>query len=179
MAHKHTQAQIDAVVNQWRGKLAVEKTVAEYDGPKWSKYQRFRLVGGTIFHIATDTLKLTITPPDAKAEAKRAAKAEAGQGEGGESIMFETVQVLRTDIAALCPQCRSPRFTFVRLSRSGMVCVPCAEKPLPKVTLADVEHPTRSLETVFRHGSPVVCTSCEKERTVFSRLSGLCVACTK
>ena len=33
--------------------------------------------GGFIFHIATDTLKLTITPPDAKLEAKRAAKAEA------------------------------------------------------------------------------------------------------
>ena len=33
--------------------------------------------GGFIFHIGTDTLKLTITPPDAKLEAKRAAKAEA------------------------------------------------------------------------------------------------------
>ncbi len=77
MAHKHTQAQIDAVINQWRGKHAVEKMVAEYDGSKWSKYQRYRMAGGFIFHIATDTLKLTITPPDAKLEAKRAAKAEA------------------------------------------------------------------------------------------------------
>ena len=32
MAHKHTQAQIDAVINQWRGKHAVEKMIAEYDG---------------------------------------------------------------------------------------------------------------------------------------------------
>jgi hypothetical protein len=42
MAHKHTQKEIDAVLNQWRGKHAVEKMVAEYDGPKWSKYQRYR-----------------------------------------------------------------------------------------------------------------------------------------
>ena len=77
MAHKHTQAQIDAVINQWRGKRAVEKMIGEYDGSKWSRYQRFRLEGGTIFHIATDTLKLTISPPDTKLEAKRAAKAEA------------------------------------------------------------------------------------------------------
>src|SRR5208282_1232057 len=77
MAHKHTQAQIDAVINQWRGKHAVEKIIAEYDGSKWSKYQRYRMEGGFIFHIATDTLKLTITPPDAKLEAKRAAKVEA------------------------------------------------------------------------------------------------------
>lgn len=75
MAHKHTQAQIDEVINKWRGKHAVEKMVAEYDGPKWSKYQRYRLAGGTIFHISTDSLKLTITPPDSKVEAKRAAKA--------------------------------------------------------------------------------------------------------
>lgn len=75
MAHKHTQAQIDAVINQWRGKLAVEKKIAEYDGSKWSKYQRYRMAGGTIFHIATDSLKLTITPPDAKLEGKRAARA--------------------------------------------------------------------------------------------------------
>lgn len=77
MAHKHTQAQIDALINQWRGKLAVEKMVGEYDGPKWSKYQRYRMEGGFIFHIATDTLKLTITPPDAKLEAKRATKEAA------------------------------------------------------------------------------------------------------
>jgi hypothetical protein len=77
MAHKHTQSQIDAVINMWRGKHAVEKMIAEYDGSKWSKYQRYRMEGGFIFHIATDTLKLTITPPDAKLEAKRAAKAEA------------------------------------------------------------------------------------------------------
>ena len=70
MAHKHTQAQIDAVINKWRGKHAVEKMIAEYDGSKWSKYQRYRLEGGFIFHIGTDTLKLTITPPDAKLEAK-------------------------------------------------------------------------------------------------------------
>jgi hypothetical protein len=68
MAHKHTQKEIDAVINSWRGKHAVERMIAEYDGPKWSKYQRYRLEGGTIFHIATDTLKLTITPPDAKAK---------------------------------------------------------------------------------------------------------------
>lgn len=77
MAHKHTQKQTDEVINLWRGKHAVERMVGEYDGPKWSKYQRYRLEGGTIFHISTDTLKLTITPPDAKAEAKRKAKAEA------------------------------------------------------------------------------------------------------
>ena len=77
MAHKHTQAQIDAVINRWRGKYAVEKMIAEYDGSKWSKYQRYRMNGGFIFNIATDTLKLTITPPDAKLEAKRAAKSEA------------------------------------------------------------------------------------------------------
>ncbi len=77
MAHKHTQAQIDAVINMWRGKHAVEKMIAEYDGSKWSKYQRYRMEGGFIFHIATDTLKLTITPPGAKLEAKRVAKAEA------------------------------------------------------------------------------------------------------
>jgi hypothetical protein len=75
MAHKHTQAQIDAVINQWRGKLAVEKKVGEYNGPKWSKYQRYRMAGGTIFHIATDSLKLTISLPDAKVEARRAVKA--------------------------------------------------------------------------------------------------------
>jgi hypothetical protein len=85
MAHKHTQKEIDAVLNQWRGKHAVEKMVAEYDGPKWSKYQRYRMVGGFIFHIATDTLKLTITPPDAKAEAKRAAKAEAKLAKAAEA----------------------------------------------------------------------------------------------
>ena len=66
MAHKHTQAEIDSVINKWRGKYAVEKMIAEYDGPKWSKYQRFRVGGGAIFHIATDTLKLTITSPDVK-----------------------------------------------------------------------------------------------------------------
>jgi hypothetical protein len=77
MAHKHTQTQVDTLINQWRGKLAVEKMIGEYDGPKWSKYQRYRLSGGTIFHVSTDTLKLTITPPDSKAEAKRAAKLEA------------------------------------------------------------------------------------------------------
>ena len=75
MAHKHTQAQIDEVINKWRGKHAVEKMIAEYDGAKWPRYQRYRFAGGTIFHIATDTLKLTITPPDSKVEAKRAAKA--------------------------------------------------------------------------------------------------------
>ncbi len=32
MAHKHTQAQIDEVINKWRGKHAVEKMIAEYDG---------------------------------------------------------------------------------------------------------------------------------------------------
>jgi len=77
MAHKHTQAQIDEVINAWRGKHAVEKMIGEYDGPKWSKYQRYWLEGGTIFHISTDSLKLTITPPDEKAEARRAAKEEA------------------------------------------------------------------------------------------------------
>jgi len=71
MAHKHTQAEIDSVINQWRGKHAVEKMIAEYDGSKWSKYQRFRLQGGAIFHVATDTLKLTITPPYAVNGAKR------------------------------------------------------------------------------------------------------------
>jgi hypothetical protein len=76
MAHKHTQAQIDEVINKWRGKHAVEKMIAEYDGPKWSKYQRYRLAGGIVFHISTDTLKLTISPADAKVEAKRAKKSE-------------------------------------------------------------------------------------------------------
>lgn len=79
MAHKHTQAEVDSVINKWRGKHAVEKMIAEYDGPKWSKYQRFRLEGGTIFHIATDTLKLTITPPGGKAEAKRKSREKASR----------------------------------------------------------------------------------------------------
>jgi hypothetical protein len=70
MAHKHTQAEIDSVINKWRGKHAVEKMVAEYDGSKWSRHQRFRLEGGTIFHIATDTLKLTITPAKFKGTTK-------------------------------------------------------------------------------------------------------------
>jgi len=77
MAHKHTQNQIDEVINKWRGKHAVEKMIGEYDGSKWARYQRYRLDGGTIFHISTDTLKLTITPPDAKVETKRKAKEEA------------------------------------------------------------------------------------------------------
>jgi hypothetical protein len=76
MAHKHTQKQIDEVINTWRGKHAVEKMIGEYDGQKWPRYQRYRLEGGTIFHISTESLKLTITPPDAKFEAKRKAKAE-------------------------------------------------------------------------------------------------------
>jgi len=77
MAHKHTQNQIDEVINKWRGRHAVDKMIGEYDGSKWARYQRYRLEGGTIFHISTDTLKLTITPPDQKAEAKRKAKEEA------------------------------------------------------------------------------------------------------
>ena len=85
MAHKHTQAQIDAVINKWRGKHAVEKMIAEYDESKWSKYQRYRMDGGFIFHIATDTLKLTITPPDPKLEAKRAVKAEAKLGKAAKA----------------------------------------------------------------------------------------------
>jgi hypothetical protein len=76
MGHKHTQNQIDEVINKWRGKVPVEKMIGEYDGTKWARYQRYRLEGGTIFHISTDTLKLTITPSDAKAEAKRKAKEE-------------------------------------------------------------------------------------------------------
>ena len=36
MEHKHTQSQIDAVINKWRGKHAGEKMIAEYDGNKWS-----------------------------------------------------------------------------------------------------------------------------------------------
>ena len=82
MEHKHTQSQIDAVINKWRGKHAGEKMIAEYDGNKWSKYQRYRMDGGFIFHIATDTLKLTITPPDAKLEAKRTAKADTKLAKG-------------------------------------------------------------------------------------------------
>jgi hypothetical protein len=76
MAHKNTQAQIDALINMWRGKHAVEKMIVEYDAASGAS---IRVTGlrGFIFHIATDTLKLTITPPDAKLEAKRAAKAEA------------------------------------------------------------------------------------------------------
>lgn len=85
MAHKHAQAAIDEVINKWRGKHAVEKLIAEYGGNKWSKYQRYRMEGGFIFHIATDTLKLTITPPDAKLEAKRTAKAEAKLAKEGKS----------------------------------------------------------------------------------------------
>ena len=85
MAHKHTQAQIDAVISKWRGKHAVEKMIAEYDGSKWSKYQRYRMDGGFIFHIATETLKLTITPPDEKAETKRAAKAGAKLAKAAEA----------------------------------------------------------------------------------------------
>jgi hypothetical protein len=85
MAHKHTQSQIDAVINQWRGKRAVEKMIAEYDGSKWSKYQRYRMEGGFIFHIATDTLKLTITPPDANLEARLAKKGKSEKGIRGDA----------------------------------------------------------------------------------------------
>jgi hypothetical protein len=77
MAHKFSQKQIDEVLRRWKGQHAIERKVAEYDGSKWSRYQRWRLDDGTIFHISTDSLKLTITPPDVKAEAKRAARAEA------------------------------------------------------------------------------------------------------
>jgi hypothetical protein len=78
----------------------------------------------------------------------------------------------------MCPGCKGAAFSFVRLSRGGMVCIACAERPAPIATRDDLDHPTRKMETIFRHGSPVICTSCEKERTVFSRMSGLCVACS-
>ena len=45
MGHKHTQNQIDEVINKWRGKHAVEKMIGGYDGPKWSRYHRFRMQG--------------------------------------------------------------------------------------------------------------------------------------
>jgi hypothetical protein len=94
------------------------------------------------------------------------------------SSPFQALQVLRTEKAAMCPSCKGAAFAFVRLSGGGMVCVPCGEKPAPIATREDLHHPTRSMETIFRHGNPVICTSCEKERTVFSRLSGLCIACS-
>jgi len=34
MAHKHTQKEIDEVINKWRGKHSVERMIAEYDGSK-------------------------------------------------------------------------------------------------------------------------------------------------
>jgi hypothetical protein len=95
------------------------------------------------------------------------------------SSPFQALQVLRTVKAAMCPGCKGAAFAFVRLSRGRMVCVQCAEKPAPVATRHDLHHPTRNMETIFRHGNPVLCTCCEKERTVFSRLSGLCIACTK
>ena len=75
MAHKHTQAEIDSVINKWRGKYAVEKMIAEYDGPKWSRYQRYLLEGGFVMHIATDDLKLTISRLRMKVRAKIAKRA--------------------------------------------------------------------------------------------------------
>jgi hypothetical protein len=65
MAYKHTQAEIDSVINRWRGKHAVMKMTAEYSGTKWSRYQRYLLEGGFVMHIATDTLKLTISSANA------------------------------------------------------------------------------------------------------------------
>ena len=37
MVHKHAQVQINAVINMWRGKHALEKLIAEYGGNKWKK----------------------------------------------------------------------------------------------------------------------------------------------
>jgi len=92
--------------------------------------------------------------------------------------MFETLQVLKSKQAVMCPQCKVPKFAFVRTA-VGAMCVPCSEKPLPVATMADVEHPSRKLGLVVRHGAPVVCIGCEKERTVFSLASGLCLKCHK
>jgi hypothetical protein len=93
--------------------------------------------------------------------------------------MFETLKVIRSERPAMCPQCKTPKFAFVRTSR-GTICVPCADKPLPHVTHADVEHSTRELGgVIMRHGKPCICIGCEKDRSIFSLKTGLCVACSK
>jgi ribosomal protein S27E len=91
---------------------------------------------------------------------------------------FVAVQILRSEHAAMCPQCRTPRYVFHRLSR-GTICGVCAEKPLPRADASAVEHPTWQMGLVFRHGKPVLCMACERPRTVFSLASGLCILCHK
>jgi ribosomal protein S27E len=91
---------------------------------------------------------------------------------------FAAVAVLRSEHPAMCPQCKTPRFVFHRLSR-GTMCSVCAEQPLPQVTTDAVEHPTRKMGLVFRHGKPVLCMGCERQRSVFSLASGLCISCHK
>jgi hypothetical protein len=91
--------------------------------------------------------------------------------------MFEPLQVLRSERPAMCPECLTPKHAFVRTLKGGMMCVVCSEKPRPIAKLSDVEFPSRRLGHVVRHGAPVVCTGCEKERAVFSLASGLCLKC--
>ena len=90
---------------------------------------------------------------------------------------MENLKVVRSEKPALCPECKTPKFVFYRTPR-GTMCTGCAEQPLPRVTQVDVEHPTRKMGVIFRHGKPVVCTGCQKERAVFSLASGLCLKCS-
>jgi hypothetical protein len=92
--------------------------------------------------------------------------------------VFDTLQVLRSERPAMCPECKVPKHTFVRSTR-GTMCISCAGKPSPLATLVDIEDPSRKLGLVVRHGAPVVCVGCEKAHAVFSLSSGLCIACTK
>jgi ribosomal protein S27E len=89
---------------------------------------------------------------------------------------FEAITVLRSERPALCPGCKTPKFVFHRLLR-GTVCSTCAEAPLPRAIPADLDHPTRKMGLVFRHGKTVLCVGCDKERTVFALASGLCLKC--
>jgi hypothetical protein len=95
------------------------------------------------------------------------------------SATFTEATVVHSLTPAMCPGCGRLKHAFLRLARGGMCCIPCFEMPLPFASAIALEHPTRNLTiTTFRHGKPVVCTGCEKERSTFSRMSGLCIRCT-
>jgi len=61
MANVLTQAQVDEIVRQYKGKRAVEKQLLNQSG-KYGHYQRFLLSDGTVFHVNTISGKLTVTP---------------------------------------------------------------------------------------------------------------------
>jgi hypothetical protein len=89
---------------------------------------------------------------------------------------FVAQTVLRTAQGALCPACRSIRFSFRRLPAGGMSCLACSEKR-PTVTREDLEFPARELGLVVRNGAPVLCCGCSRPRRIFSLASGLCLKC--